>query len=366
LSDNPSETRLPHLESIRGVAALAVAIHHAEIVYPVDPSLSWLNMVLLTIGNGSGGIFIFFILSGYVLTLSLERTDLSPLVLLGFYVRRFFRIWPALAFAALFALIVVQIFRMFSVPPEAQQFISWAAPTFHFSDAAANIVLMSTKINGPTWTIWTEVCWSALLPALVMLHRNLDNVGRILVFVALFGLHLGTSMESFAFFGYLFYAGAALTTIPAPSSPKAMLAIGLVATFIGPRAIGTTDELSHLCNAVGTFLLLWTAIHNGNTPAFRWAHHPIARHLGRISYSFYLLHMPTLIACAYLSFRFSWIRGLAGNVIMMAASIALTLFWATLAYRFIEAPARQFGKKLTSRKFAGIKATRVPAIEPAT
>jgi len=167
LSDNPSETRLPHLESIRGVAALAVAIHHAVIVYPVDPSLSWLNMVLLTIGNGGGGIFIFFILSGYVLTLSLERTDLSPLVLLGFYVRRFFRIWPALAFAALFALIVVQIFRMFSVPPEARQFISWAAPTFHFSDAAANMVLMSTKINGPTWTIWTEVCWSALLPALV-------------------------------------------------------------------------------------------------------------------------------------------------------------------------------------------------------
>src|SRR5438045_3928673 len=77
---------VPELESLRGVAALIVASHHAinpyttpHFVLSFDPrvwtnpfwgSLFWLDRA---VSNGLGAVNVFFVLSGFVLASSIQR-----------------------------------------------------------------------------------------------------------------------------------------------------------------------------------------------------------------------------------------------------------------------------------------------------
>ena len=90
--------RLRHIPSLDGLRALSVLLvivlhtlqrlsltHHVPLVYYV-------------LGNGSMGVFIFFVISGYLITTLLlrEREKTSSISLKSFYVRRAFRILPPL------------------------------------------------------------------------------------------------------------------------------------------------------------------------------------------------------------------------------------------------------------------------------
>ncbi|MFJ6139431.1 acyltransferase family protein [Kitasatospora sp. NPDC092286] len=76
------------LDALRGIAALAVAAHHFDLLQliPFGGEI-WLHFDL-----GLYGVFAFFIVSGYIIPASLERRgDIR-----GFWIGRIFRIYPAL------------------------------------------------------------------------------------------------------------------------------------------------------------------------------------------------------------------------------------------------------------------------------
>ena len=70
----PRSGQIIELQSLRGIAALTVAIGHALTYYYATSSYG--SMVL----NGRGAVVVFFVLSGYVLTRSLRPT-LCPVLL---------------------------------------------------------------------------------------------------------------------------------------------------------------------------------------------------------------------------------------------------------------------------------------------
>ena len=94
------------------------------------------------------------------------------------------------------------------------------------------------------------------------------------------------------------------------------------------------------------------------------------RHLGKISYSLYMMHMSVQIGCLFivsniapdlkygLATQFGWSRLLIGDAITIAY-VLLIVTAATLTYRHIEEPSRRLGSlvadRLTRRKrFAGV------------
>ena len=88
-------TRLRSLDSLRGLAALAVVVCHSLIfIYKSAPWLPYLISVppLSLFVTAGGAVLLFYILSGYVLALSLGDNQPSEWGI--FVVRRVCRIWP--------------------------------------------------------------------------------------------------------------------------------------------------------------------------------------------------------------------------------------------------------------------------------
>ena len=91
---------VPHIQQLtwlRGVAALFVIISHVlratEVKYSEADNIST-NFILSFLDLGNFGVVLFFTLSGTTLYLS-NAKKIYGANLFFFYIKRFFRVWPA-------------------------------------------------------------------------------------------------------------------------------------------------------------------------------------------------------------------------------------------------------------------------------
>jgi peptidoglycan/LPS O-acetylase OafA/YrhL len=93
--------QIPSLDGVRALSVMLVIVMHTlqrySLTHPVP-------LVYYVLGNGGTGVFIFFVISGYLITTLLlrEREKTNTISLKSFYVRRAFRILPPLYLYILF------------------------------------------------------------------------------------------------------------------------------------------------------------------------------------------------------------------------------------------------------------------------
>ena len=85
------------LASLDGIRAVSIALVLAEHGWKTLPATLQASPVAPIIGNGGLGVFIFFVISGFLIThlLMEERVSSGTISIKNFYIRRSFRIWPA-------------------------------------------------------------------------------------------------------------------------------------------------------------------------------------------------------------------------------------------------------------------------------
>src|SRR5882724_4719507 len=100
---------LPSLDGFRGISILLVVIGHT--CARIDSSL------LQFFFNGSLGVYVFFVISGFLITTLLlkERIKTGTISLKKFYIRRFLRIFPV-AYLYLFVVLILSYFLHLNVP----------------------------------------------------------------------------------------------------------------------------------------------------------------------------------------------------------------------------------------------------------
>ncbi|MEV4087136.1 acyltransferase family protein, partial [Nonomuraea fuscirosea] len=171
--------RLAWLDALRGPAALAVTMHHAG--WTFIPGV-WAE-VDRRIDLGTWGVFVFFLVSGYIIPASLERRgDLR-----AFWTGRAFRLLPLLLTAFCLAFLLVAA-GVLPAPPGLGE-----RPPLLV--ALGNLTMLQELLNLPavisvTWTLSYEMAFYLLCVALFAVRQAHRSAG-IAIVLALLAVPLG-------------------------------------------------------------------------------------------------------------------------------------------------------------------------------
>src|SRR5262245_18115451 len=228
---------LPRVESLRGVAALTVALMHAcmapwtdatgvKFTYVRNPQFEsypgLLTAVLNVIANAHAAVNLFFVISGFVLMLSLLRGPQEfGRSATRFLVARLCRLYPAIfASVGLFALVFFATGERLSQDAD-----------FTPLNILQNALLIDTNINGVMWSLQVEVVAIALIFVSYWIWRWFGT-GALVVLLVLLCL--------LSFHG----KWIALLKTPIGFSPVPALVFGMVAYVVGK---GLVERLPKRC-----------------------------------------------------------------------------------------------------------------------
>jgi peptidoglycan/LPS O-acetylase OafA/YrhL len=151
----------PDIDGLRAIAVSAVIAYHF-----------YSGML----PSGFLGVDMFFVISGYVITASLERTPHGSAAsfFLSFYYRRVKRILPALVVCVLVTCVIGALFinprsDVFSSSMTAGIFSLFGLSNIYFSRAATNYFASATQLNlfTHTWSLGVEEQFYVVFPALL-------------------------------------------------------------------------------------------------------------------------------------------------------------------------------------------------------
>jgi peptidoglycan/LPS O-acetylase OafA/YrhL len=345
---------LAFLDAVRGLAAITVAAGHAaDLYWPGFRRWShdWFS-------PGRAGVCAFFLVSGFVIPMSLERVGAArpsrAVALRDFTISRFCRLYPMYWTSLALALLLYMLGA-----PAVQAPFAAELPL----SAWANVTMLQELAGIPHaiglyYTLTIELVWYAACAVLFALGWN--RATEPLAWVALAGLALvgiGVPLVTdrhtpFATGFYLvtMLLGTALARHAAGTLPGIRLA-ALVAAAAAVAAVGSWANYLEAPGAVdpeGEFgmtstLLPWVVAYGLMFGAFRLRHLAVPRWLawlGLVSYSVYLLHP---LAMALL------VEATAGPWTLLAATMVLTVAAAAVTHRFVEAPGQELGRRWRRR-----------------
>lgn len=299
--------RLRALDGLRGVAVLSVLGFHYFYYNPIphrDTSLQPFGDAMLAFPvfkYGYLGVYLFFVISGFVIALTLERCA-TPM---EFVIRRVARIWPALAACSILTYTVVDLSGSPYSLSKAHSLASFLpsltlTPTSVWQWVSPNVDL----VDGVYWTLLVEARFY-LIALGVYFFWSRHNIGRNLVVFVLVNILARAALQralpgSNAIYGEIlipdfmpwFAAGAVFYDLYRGRLREWPAVIMLVAMFLITVRTNTfqPEERSQvLMNALGAtiFALFW-AIARGTRSRPLEAAWLVA--VGRWSYSIYLLH----------------------------------------------------------------------------
>ncbi|GGO16069.1 hypothetical protein GCM10010116_32350 [Microbispora rosea subsp. aerata] len=175
-------TRLAWLDALRGIAAPAVALHHSA--WTFIPAV-WAEADR-RVDVGTWGVFVFFLVSGYIIPASLERRgDLR-----AFWIGRAFRLLPLLLAALALALLLAHA-GVFETSPGLDR---RPAPLV----ALANLTMLQELLGVPSvinvmWTLSYEMAFY-LMTAGLFAVRQAHRPAPIAVVLAVAAVPLGLLM----------------------------------------------------------------------------------------------------------------------------------------------------------------------------
>ncbi|MBC6457860.1 acyltransferase family protein [Actinomadura sp. HBU206391] len=177
-TEAPARARLAWLDVLRGLAALAVALHHAT--YYFTPRLRY--QVFEWFDPGRYGVLVFFLVSGYVVPASLERHGRVR----DFWIGRFFRIHPLLLVASVLG-IVPFILGIRGLRAGLEQYDPVIATLAHVT-MLQDVLAVPNTLN-VLWTLSYEMVFYLLIVALFVTgtHRRSAPIAALLVLAALLG-----------------------------------------------------------------------------------------------------------------------------------------------------------------------------------
>ena len=369
----PRPTYRRDIDGLRALAIVLVVAFHAG---------------LGIVPGGFVGVDVFFVVSGFLITGLLvdevERT--GALSLSGFYARRVRRLLPlsalVLVSVAVLSAVILPPLTHASVAADIRSAALWFS-NWHF--AAESTQYMADTQQSPVlhyWSLSLEEQFYVVWPLLLLLvlrsvHRWGEMARRrtvtvlvvVLVVSFLLSIVMTATSGPWAYFGLQTRAwelavGATLAlvahrcaglTLPA-ASVLGWLGLGLVlyAAFTLSRDTPYPGAAAVLPVA-GTALVIASGVRTRGAGPGAPLSHPLAVHVGKLSYAWYLWHWPLLVLAAAIAGV--GVGGDAGSATVdstpytyVFVAVVLSFVLAAVSHRLVEDPVRRSTRLMASTR----------------
>lgn len=314
--------RLQHIDTLRGIAVVAVVLQHLLENTGFVPVISF----------GRFGVLLFFLISGYVIPFSFS----GDRPLRRFAVTRIFRLYPAywlsLSMAAMLG--------------------AGTSSTILLNLTMLQRAFATPDVVGVYWSLFYELCFYALC-CLLFAAGALKKSGILALLAAIsLALHIELCLadhlppiwsEGFEFIGFML-AGSVFRRAYLEHDPAAMRwATPLVALLVTTGVVGAGVINTQAMNfnafmsarAMGLAAVLAVLVFQfADRIRLDW---PAMRYVGKISYSVYLIHAVVLIALGSLNLSPVYFA-----ICLVTATSALSV----MSYNLVEVPANSLGRWL--------------------
>lgn len=409
--------RMGWLDALRGLAALVVVFEHSlDVLLPEVRRATgpWFDF-------GRYGVFVFFLVSGYVVPFSLERRGSVR----QFWAGRFFRLYPAWGVSVVLALLLGAAGLSYGLPSAIGD-RPWASTLAHLT--MLQDLLGVPNVVNVFWTLSYEMVFYLLVTAMFVagVHRSSARVALGFgVGAAILGVALPSGLLASRWPGGTILAAAlllagglaamvsrrrglrragvavvaalALILLVLNSRIGAIESLCIIATMFAGTAIrGIQDGRLRLGPAAAMVAIVpaltlaagmrtptsWALHANPNPLGVDWSiavgaawvtflaglalrNRSMPRvfvWLGLVSYSVYLLHPLVIQAIWHAAGRDTWGLSAPVRAAWGVVLLATVLTSAALAHRYVERPAQNLGRRLTARR----RSSAAPATATAT
>lgn len=335
---NISSPRYQELDALRGFAALLVVLFH----FTMHREQSKLGFNV-----GITGVDLFFIISGFVIFMSVNSISTTK----EFIVNRFTRLYPTYWTCVSFTFILYVIVNKITNKPGL----------ITFTDYLANMTMFQyyfkiPDIDGPYWTMIIEMSFYIFIAIVFVLKKmkHIIPIGLILLFIYILQyLLVGTQLLPYytelrwavpvIYYFPLFFSGIIFYKLLTDKENHFLYYVFLL--FLITMQISNTDMdglfINHAQHTLMTIIYFGLFILFVNKKLGFIVSRP-SLFLGKISFALYLIHqyvstqvlLPFLLDTCHLNF---WVAALIG------LTIVITL--ATLVTYYIEVP---LGKRMNT------------------
>lgn len=328
-----AKSRNHTIDLLRFVSAAYVALFHFNA--PLQFNGGWYAAFC---NRGNLGVPVFFIISGYCIRLAHKHTK-TPC---EFIIRRLFRIFPPYWFSLLVVVLCILILKITtgynSVVTLPKRLDEILATPFLYTYPLSTIKI----INLVYWTLPYELFFYLIIFLAIVPASN----WRILLPLVLTTIAIVMPLQTT---GILFFFN---------ELPTFML--GYALCILIDEGLQWSGALLFILSAVGVcikhpeigyLLALGIAIGCIFIDSRKPLGNNIFSRLGDISYSIYLLHVPVCVYLLGFLYKIQAVRHYIILTIMVDIFLmAVIIFVSAYAYKYVEAPSIEWGKKFSRKK----------------
>lgn len=325
---------------------MAVVVAHATVVLRVDglraywalpvgeqTASSLAIMATTAVLNPGSAVILFFVLSGYVLSISSTKYQFSE-----YLTKRVFRLLPPMWIS-----ILALAFLIFALPTQSSNVLSdWSANAFQAptrDSILKNLALWEFRVNGVTWTMYVELVGSVFVFVSSRLGKKLDVL--VLMFTVVLSRLLSPSLTS----TYLLCFQAGVMVGRYTGRAPGFLSWAALLAFICDRLLLKGGFPSLMLNTLASACLI-AAVTRG--AGMRFFNARILRFVGRVSFSLYLYH--PLVLCGICVFAANLAGpGLVPHILVLLIALPTSLLVSWIGYQLIERPSMELGKATAIR-----------------
>ncbi len=341
----------PALDGIRFILIILVMGYHIEIKYPADFDSYRIQGLV----DGKLAVDVFFVISGFLITYILlsEQERYGKISLKGFYVKRFFRLFPV------YLLVIVTYLLLGLLVPGQYEIYERTVRGLPYYFSFRN-EFMPAKVCalGHTWSLSIEEKFYFVWPILFLKFRFLRKKQFLLFLgtVALLPFFIANSLY-FAYLSILLGCFVAWCL-------KNQILLGskaLLSWFNGARSGWFLLALTLACYFLvmrepqvvrfgfsAVFALLMIHLILGNSAITRFFSKPICTSMGMRAYGMYLFHMVVVNPVQ------NFVIKPVGNVSFVCCLFSSYLVLAICTYflfNYFEKPFTNYGRKLSKKHF---------------